>query len=142
MEKIKLCVQCKKQPIHIKKRKLCIICYRKFRAKKGRLIRPIEHREMDFIKNYFEHNNWIYQPAIFNLGELNYTPDFYDGNRNIFIEVTGSRQAYNQNKEKYKLMSKIFPMIKLELRKPNGDLLVNKYGEMWQNQYNSTVSNS
>lgn len=52
-----------------------------------------------------------------------YSPDFYDGNRNVFIEVIGSRQAYDQNKEKYDLMKKIFPKIKFEIRTPDGALL-------------------
>jgi len=44
---------------------------------------------------------------------------FYDGERNIFIEVSGSRQAYHANKDKYRLFRELFPLISLEIRKSN-----------------------
>ena len=70
---------------------------------------------------YFTHRNWTPKPAIFNLGDgLKYSPDFYDGERNVFIEMAGTRQAYHFNKEKYELMAKKFPFIKLEIRTSDG----------------------
>ncbi|MFW5908029.1 MAG: hypothetical protein ACOCR8_00185 [Desulfosalsimonas sp.] len=80
-------------------------------------------KEINFIRNYFEHNNWVYEPARFNLGDRSYVPDFYDCERGVFIEVVGSRQAYEQAKEKYSLFVAMFPLIKLELRFTDGSLL-------------------
>lgn len=76
--------------------------------------------EITFIRNFFHHDNWLYESVIFRLNREKYTPDFYDGERNVFIEVAGTRQAYHSNKEKYKLLIKIFPKIKFEIRKPDG----------------------
>ena len=111
-------------------------CYRAERKKVGGFINPdtynyckpsdIAHnnkRELEFVKNYFKHSNWIYHPASFNLCGESYSPDFYDGERNMFIEVAGTRQAYSSNKHKYKLMSEIFPKIKFEVRKTDGKIL-------------------
>ena len=124
------CIECKERPIQIKKRKLCYRCYGRLRAR-GTLPElstfrntPIYHiAEMDFIKNYFTHDNWIYQPANFRLDGIKYSPDFYDGKTNTFIEVSGSRQAYHISKNKYELFRKLFPLIKIEIRTPDGDLL-------------------
>jgi len=66
---------------------------------------------------------WIYQPALFRLNGYRYTPDFYDGEREVFIEVSGTRQAFYNNREKYRLFIKTFPGIKFEIRRPNGDLI-------------------
>lgn len=131
---MELCVECKKKKIWVKKWELCYSCYQRFRNA-GKLkgmtsytpqakAKRRHKRELDFIKNYFQHNNWQHEPAMFRLNGENYNPDFYDGERNVFIEVTGSRQAYEQNKHKYALMKTLFPKIKFEIRTPDGQLLV------------------
>lgn len=134
-----VCVECNKNQIFIKKRKLCLSCYQLLR-KKGNLIgeltgcknpnpsyptmKKYEHlSEINFIKNYFVHNNWVSHPCCFKLNNVSYTPDFYDGVNNCFIEVAGTRQAYHANKEKYVLMKSIFPLINFEVRQSNGNLI-------------------
>lgn len=76
---MKVCVKCKKRPVHIKKRGLCSHCYQRFRDEHGPILKgnpnavfnthtSKEHqhgREVEFIRNYFTHDNWIYQPATF-----------------------------------------------------------------------------
>lgn len=140
--KEKLCVECHKYPVFIASRDLCHHCYPKVRAdslkrgipflppkedreyKNPRTIKKGEHEaEINFISTFFDHNNWVHHPAMFNLGEnIRYTPDFYDGKRNMFIEVVGSRQAFNANKEKYKIFIKKFPKLKFEIRDSKGNI--------------------
>lgn len=87
-------------------------------------IRKHEHRgEIDFIKTFFSHTNWIHQPGMFRLDQGKYSPDFYDCERNVFIEVSATKQAYSRNKDKYALFRKSFPKINFEIRKPDGTLL-------------------
>ena len=129
-----LCIKCKTEPIYVKSRGLCVDCARRFYVKrtqerKGRP-EPKHHQnkvrfgsEVEFIKNFFKHKNWFYHPVIFRLNGCNYEPDFYDGERNVFIEVSGTRQAFYQNREKYRLFTKNFPLINLEIRRVNGDLI-------------------
>ena len=135
--KIKMCVKCGERPVHIKKRGLCSNCYGVFRKDRGGYFisqdqgpksRPTEakdtrKREVNFIKNYFDHNNWIYQPAMFRFNGVKYSPDFYDGVRNVFIEVAGTRQAYHQAKEKYDMFREHYPKIDFEIRKVDGSIL-------------------
>jgi len=108
MSEENLCVKCEKRPVLVKKRNLCRLCYQRERKKNGPFINPTSHnyahpqyrenqkisREMAFVKNFFNHSDWIYSPATFKFNGLKYTPDFYDSHRNTFIEVAGSRQAY------------------------------------------------
>ena len=148
-----LCIRCNLKPIWIKKRKLCASCYQRERRENNgfQILNPKSkitiqkhrtNREIEFVKNYFIHNNWIHQPAIFNLGDTSYKPDFYDIETDTFIEVAGSRQAYHQNKEKYSKFKKIFPNIKLEIRTPDGILLSKKHnGKMWECQYKKDKNN-
>jgi len=130
------CVDCGKQPIYIKKRKLCFFCYGRFYRKAGRILTPanppqtphvqrtlVHKGEITFIKSYFDHQNWIYQPAIFYLNGGKYAPDFFDGERGTFIEVSATRQAYHANKKKYALFRQLFPALTLEIRKPDGSLI-------------------
>ena len=133
---IQFCIKCKKEPVYIKKRQLCRFCYGRLVRQEGRLSLidrgEVSHRiaqndqqkrEVQFIKNYFRHNNWHYSPALFHLNGENYTPDFYDGEKNVFIEVAGTRQAYFFNKFKYDLMRQLYPKINFEIRRPDGELL-------------------
>ena len=127
-----LCIKCDERPVFIKKRQLCSRCYQRAYLgliKKEKTWEPVSRvgkadrrirREMEFVKNYFIHKNWIHQPGLFRLNGENYSPDFYDGERNVFIEVIGSRQAFHQNKEKYEKMRIFFPKINFEVRTPDG----------------------
>lgn len=85
--------------------------------------RRVEHAaEIMFIKNYFTHKEYIYQPAMFYLeGAGRYTPDFYNLRTGAFIEVVGTRQAYHANKHKYAAFKTSFPTLVLEIRDVNGD---------------------
>ena len=136
-KQFEICIECKDNPIWIKKRKLCKSCYRILRSR-GALgdtnYRNYSHitvlqkdqqykREFEFVKNYFTHKNWLYEPVTFNLNGTNYTPDFYDAKRNVFIEVSGTRQAYHANKHKYKMFRKYFPKLNFEIRKSDGSIL-------------------
>ena len=129
----KKCIKCKTRNIQQAKHNLCNPCYQKER-KEGRLrlspgistptIQKYKHlREMDFIKNFFTHTNWTAQPCVFSLGIKSYRPDFYDGERNVFIEVAGTKQAYHANKEKYAQFRRLFPKLILEIRLDSGELL-------------------
>jgi len=127
-----LCTACNKRPIENLKRRLCMKCYQQLR-KKGKIIPGVRARhilqkeesirEMQFIKSYFTHQDWIYEPATFRVNDLKYTPDFYDMVRNMFIEVAGTRQAFHANKHKYGIIKECFPLIGFEIRLPNGNLL-------------------
>lgn len=137
---INMCVECNKRPVHVKKWEVCTACYQKIyrRGKVAKVELAAHKREMLFVKNYFNHNQWSYQPAIFQLDEAKYTPDFYDRKENVFIEVCGSRQAYHKNLDKYKMFSEYFPGLKLEFRAPSGELLDEKRdGELWKEQNKS-----
>lgn len=83
-------------------------------------------REKQFVENFFDHDNWSYEPITFRFDGIKYRPDFYDKKRNVYIEVAGTRQAYNANKAKYILFRKSFPDLTLEIRKPSGELLKKK----------------
>ncbi len=149
-----LCIECKTRPVYIKCRGLCKKCSmvfyskRAYARKKGDL--PIKSEycesvqykiqyqtEIEFIKNFFEHKNWVYHPAIFRVNGINYEPDFYDGERNMFIEVAGTRQAFHKNKDKYEIFIEAYPQINFEIRQKNGDLVhleaekqhINKYSQ-------------
>jgi hypothetical protein len=137
-----LCINCKTKPIQNKKRSLCYACYQKLRNN-GNDFSPdhkilsaydkIKHTaEMIFIKNYFKNNNWIYQPVIFKLNGDHYTPDFYDIENNIFIEVVGTKQAYHKNKEKYKKLVEFFPKINFEIRLESGEKLIDNMNDLYK----------
>lgn len=117
------CVSCKTGIVSVKKRGMCLRCYNKVRYREKYKDEAIQYdAEIGFIKNFFTHNNWIYQPANFHLDGCGYRPDFYDGERNIFIEVSGTRQAFQANFDKYKLFIKTYPKIKFEIRDIYGNL--------------------
>ena len=131
MEEVQKCISCGERPIEVEKWKRCHRCYQRYRHKyvgrfhdrkvKGVTINYVS--EIEFIRNFFEHQNWIYQPAIFRFNGEQYRPDFYDGERNAFIEVVGTPQAYYDNREKYKEFIGTFPKINFEIRQINGDLV-------------------
>lgn len=149
MEIKQLCITCRKNQIYIKKRGICALCYARLRRdqiKEGTwqttiklqkdLSLPTIHKyenqaEISFVQNYFTHKNWTYHPCTFRLDGTNYSPDFYDGERNVFIEVSGTRQAYHFNKKKYELFRKTFPKINFEIRKSSGELLNEYSRKIW-----------
>lgn len=79
-------------------------------------------REKSFADSFFGGKGWKFQfqPRTFVLNGIKYTPDFYDVERDVYIEVVGSRQAYHQNKAKYELMKIFHPEVSLELRHHTG----------------------
>ena len=145
------CIECKEREIVIKKRSLCISCYQRLRkagvAEKGFgptsliTIKKIKQvGEINFIKNFFTNDGWVYEPCMFYLNGTRYTPDFYDKERNVFIEVSATRQAYHQNKEKYDRLAKLFPKITFEVRTPDGVLLGEGDSGKWDCQTKDTVN--
>lgn len=87
----------------------------------------MNRRELKFFKNYDDSKHLIYHPAIFYLGGEKYSPDFYDKQKNLFIEVAGTRQAFHSNKQKYKKFKKVFPNINFKVLTPSGVELNNAY---------------
>ena len=138
------CKECNERDVYIRKSGLCKRCYMRLYQrynkdeKKGEndtfnsihLERKIKHEnEMEFIKNYFKHDNWFYEPVTFHLEGFNYIPDFYDGERNVFIEVVGTRQAFSNNKHKYELFYKKYgDVFKLEILDKFGNSAESLYG--------------
>lgn len=152
-----LCTKCNTREMVIKKRGLCEPCYQKLRKQNGPFLKfdtnePLTHtikeahsknREIAFIQNFFTHNNWVHQPCSFRLPNGNYAPDFYDKDRNVFIEVAGTRQAYHANKYKYDEFKNMFPKLILEIRAATGDLLDDiPSGQKWGHQYSSQKKRS
>ena len=131
---VETCINCNIKPIYIKKRKLCKKCYggfyrhtikgAGFKWKKKTYSEKIFYSsEIEFSKNFFDHKNWIYHPVMFRLNGTTYQPDFYDGERNVFIEVVGSRSAFQNNKHKYIDFMKIFPKINFEIMLVSGEII-------------------
>lgn len=65
----------------------------------------------------------MFRPGLFRINGESYSPDFYDGETNTFIEVTGTKQAYSKNKEKYKKFKELYPKINFEIRNPQGQII-------------------
>jgi hypothetical protein len=66
------------------------------------------------------HPTFLYQPANFYIDDTKYSPDFYDPLHNEFFEVIGSRQRFEQLKDKLRRFKELFPKIKLNVCSPNG----------------------
>ena len=116
------CIECDERKIEVTKRSMCRRCYQRF-INSGGLVKKVFDSEAEFIKNHFTHKNWIYEPVRFKLNGTTYTPDFYDQEKNVFIEVVGTKQAFHRNKEKYKEFKKIYPGINFEIRESNGKII-------------------
>lgn len=56
----------------------------------------------------------------FSLNTSTYRPDFFDPRQGIYYEVSGSRQAFHANKEKYAKFRKMYPDLPLMIVKPDG----------------------
>jgi len=88
--------------------------------------------EITFIKNYFDHENWIWHPINLQLRVGSYLPDFYDGKKGIFIEVVGPiPTAFRENIEKYVQFITCYPSLKLEFRTMDGQLYKPHLGEKY-----------
>ena len=124
------CTICGRRKVVHKKRSLCNKCYAKHYHLGTLPPLSIEdatnnRKEKDFIKNYFRGRiNFVFQPASFEvIGYGKYTPDFYDQETGFFIEVAGTRQAYDLNHEKYIAFSRTFPSVLFEVRTSNGQIV-------------------
>ena len=80
-------------------------------------------RERHFASVFFDHDEWESQPAPIRFKGGAYRPDFFDYRRGIYIEVVGTRQAFDRNRYKYLYLLEIRKDIKLEFRTSSGDLL-------------------
>ena len=67
-----------------------------------------------------QHRIWQYPAPRFRLNNTTYRPDFYLPKENIYIEVVGTQQAYEKNKEKLYKFRKIYPKIILLVLDRNG----------------------
>ncbi|WP_302554104.1 hypothetical protein [uncultured Bilophila sp.] len=79
--------------------------------------------ERFFAENFFKHDKWISQPKPIDLGEYTYRPDFYDEEREIYIELVGTKQAFYQNKAKYVKTIEVLGKEKFEIRDIAGRLV-------------------
>lgn len=83
----------------------------------------IHKSERKFAENFFGHDNWDYQPPRFPLKcGTTYRPDFYDRERNTYVEVIASHSGYYANGKKYKLFKDEYPDKILELRNLDGSI--------------------
>lgn len=83
-------------------------------------------REIQFVNTFFNGREYGI-PKFFKLnrnGMTRYTPDVYDIDRDTYIEVVGSRQAYHRNKKRYKTFRECYPNVKFEIRHCTGELYV------------------
>lgn len=137
---MELCLDCNKEEIKVKKWKLCKRCYQRkytkgalygglpFSASLERKCKPTQmriliDREFEFVRNFFSHDEWIRHPCVLRLSDngSRYEPDFYDAKRNVFIEVAGTRQGWDQRKDKLESAMKRYPKLNFEARKVSGE---------------------
>jgi len=129
-----LCSVCGEAPVQIKKHRLCLYCY--YRSRRGITVpgkanKGMNAKEALFAKTFFKaEDEWIFHPATFRINGANYTPDFYDKNRGVFIEVAGSRQAFCFNRLKYEKFMEVYPDIRFEVRNTQGRLIDIKPGRI------------
>lgn len=115
---LKRCRKCQSEKIQIKKRCLCRKCNQKYMNLREKFI--VIKSEREFYKNYPEPKNLIYHNTRFGFNNFTYEPDFYDFERDVFIEVFSTFEIYKQYKHRTKLFKKYFPNILIEFRYPNG----------------------
>lgn len=63
---------------------------------------------------------WLYSPKKFDLPGCYYRPDFYLPDEDLYVEIAGTRQAYNINKNKYKIFQSIYPKLNFVVLRPDG----------------------
>lgn len=120
-----ICKECNLQPAKMKRDQTCLLCYNRDRRNLIQFKGELDNSDVksDVIRKKYQHRAEIlfgqkhptfsYQPAAFNLGNTKYLPDFYDPIRNVFYEVIGSRQRFQQLKGKLKRFKELFPNMKL-----------------------------
>lgn len=129
-----ICCKCHEHPATNKKQEICSNCYLKVWKEKAHGLplghfnlknleanninipevdnKVSQHKAEILFSQY--HPTFAYQPVIFRLGKrYSYAPDFYDSIHDIYYEVIGSRQRFNQLKEKIRYFRKLFPCVKL-----------------------------
>lgn len=57
----------------------------------------------------------IPQPRAFKVGVTTWTPDFYCPELDLYYEVVGSQQAWDQSKEKIQLVRAIYPRLQIKV---------------------------
>lgn len=85
----------------------------------------LNRREKEFFNVYFANRECI-RPGFFPLdhdGFTKYFPDFYDPERDVYIEVAGTHQAYNSNRDKYKTFQSQYDDLNFEFRRHTVELL-------------------
>ena len=119
-DKTIICINCGKRPAVRKKVVMCHACYQRivYLKKIGPPVEPIisiisninHSAEIIFHNN---HPSFYHHPACFHFGDEKYYPDFYDPDNNIFYEIIGSRQRFQQLREKLKSFINAYPKIVL-----------------------------
>ena len=128
-----ICQGCNEKPATVRRSQLCQRCYQRG-INKNSIIDLMNNPEIEvpfktqiFYQHKAEilfgqnHPTFIYQPATFDLRISKYTPDFYDPILNIFYEVIGSRQRFEQLRRKLIEFREKFPVIKLKVCRSNGE---------------------
>jgi len=134
-----MCSRCGEKPAMFKQVQLCAKCYQRTREKTEDEIpfvfgKNLEAKDLNIplqLTSKYQHKaeivfgqthpDFIYQPAAFELCSTKYIPDFYDPNENVFYEIIGSRQRFQQLTKKIKKFRTLFPLIKLEIKCCNGN---------------------
>jgi len=62
----------------------------------------------------------VFHPPPFQLNGTRYHPDFYCEQTGEYIEVSGTRQGFQQNKAKYALFRATYPTLTLKIVRPDG----------------------
>jgi len=118
----KRCHRCQQDKISIKKRNLCGKC-NVLALNKGELSPPVIKAEYDFAENYCGSDSLLHHNATFKFNGLRYTPDFYDVDRDVFIEVVASFVEYKSIKLRTSMFKKYYPNLGFEIRYPNGEVV-------------------
>lgn len=76
----------------------------------------MNNNEKLFIEVYGEGKTYQYHPAWFHLSSgTKYMPDFYCKEDDTYIEVSGTKQAYHDNKKKYRQFVLDYPNVKFKI---------------------------
>ena len=129
-----LCIKCGKEPIHIKKRGLGRKCYNALVRTLRRAHTSLKstgcddgviefERHLQFAAAFLGTRPFLYRPARFRLGgSRSHTPSFYDVERDTWVDVVCTRQAYHIAKGHYEALRLRYPHLKFELRRPDGSV--------------------
>lgn len=82
--------------------------------------------EKEFTKFLEKHGkSWIYEPRSFDILGMKYYPDFYCPEDKKYYEVNNSKSILQNSRWKYILFLKLYPSLKFELVRPNGEKIKN-----------------